>query len=493
LGRSIHSAIQLEHYKNRVDDRSIKSGGRQCLTTLEGYVIPLDIINGLPYMKMRPPLDDEIKDLPHIIMTSGERWNPAKHDHFTLSDQDDWYNTICKIDEGELKTPFNEYGRYMGREPVTGVDEPPPLDDGEASSSDNDSSVENDGISEGDVDEDDPDGDDYELAGALHEFYHAFQVVFSLNDISAFPVATRSMREKAKAELKDEEEESEDIESNDFLNEPEDTTPSDSNDTKPATTPSDGADEPTDHAIAGEDTPLQYTSLPETKEKKENYEQYRPYFLHVPVEKIRKTFENTTQHATNIVSGPKIHQTIQSPYPAYNVRRRNEPVATDTIFAEVPAVDTNGMKMCQIFVGRKSLVIEVFGMHNNAEFVNTLEDVIRKRGAMDKLISDSAKVEISNRVLDILRALCIDNWQSEPQYQHQNYAERRWGTLKTNVEWYMNWQNVQANAWLLCTEWCANVMNMTAEKSIGWQTLLEVLTPRTSALHCVSYSGTLCM
>jgi hypothetical protein len=49
LGRSIHSAIQLEHYKNRVDDRSIKSGGRQCLTTLEGYVIPLDIINGLPY------------------------------------------------------------------------------------------------------------------------------------------------------------------------------------------------------------------------------------------------------------------------------------------------------------------------------------------------------------------------------------------------------------------------------------------------------------
>jgi hypothetical protein len=198
------------------------------------------------------------------------------------------------------------------------------------------------------------------------------------------------------------------------------------------------------------------------------------------VEKIRKTFENTTQHATNIVSGPKIHQTIQSPYPAYNVRRRNEPVATDTIFAEVPAVDTNGMKMCQIFVGRKSLVIDVFGMHNNAEFVNTLEDVIRKRGAMDKLISDSAKVEISNRVLDILRALCIDDWQSEPQYQHQNYAERRWGTLKTNVEWYMNWRNVQANAWLLCTEWCADVMNMTAEKSIGWRTPLEVLTGETT-------------
>jgi hypothetical protein len=198
----------------------------------------------------------------------------------------------------------------MGREPVTGIDEPPPLDDGEASSSGDDSSIDDDGISEGDVDEDDPDGDEYELAGALHEFYHAFQVVSNLNDFSAFPVATRRMREKAKAELQDEEEEFEDIEPNDFLNESDDTTPMDSNETKPVTAPSTSADEPTDQAVTGDNTPLQYTSLPETKEKKENYEQYRPYFLHVPVKKIRKTFENTTQHATNIVSGPKIHQTI---------------------------------------------------------------------------------------------------------------------------------------------------------------------------------------
>jgi hypothetical protein len=89
-------------------------------------------------------------------MTLGKQWNPAKHD-FTLSDQDDWYNTICKINEGELKSPFDKYGRYLGREPITGIEEPPPLDDAEASSSDDDSSVNEDGVSEGDVDEDDPD------------------------------------------------------------------------------------------------------------------------------------------------------------------------------------------------------------------------------------------------------------------------------------------------------------------------------------------------
>jgi hypothetical protein len=294
------------------------------------------------------------------------------------------------------------------------------------------------------------------------------------------PVTTRRVKRKAKTKRQDEMTNPEEANPNDFLNDSDVVTSSANDVTEPAEAPLVNEDKATDQAVGENSTPLQYTSLPEVKEKKENYEQYRPYFLHVPVEKIRKTFENTTQHATNIVSGPKIHQTIQSPYPAYNVRRRNEPVATDTIFAEVPAVDTNGMKMCQIFVGRKSLVIDVFGMHNNAEFVNTLEDVIRKRGAMDKLISDSAKVKISKRVLDILRALCIDDWQSEPQYQHENYAERCWGTLKTNVKWYMNWWNVQANAWLLCTEWCADVMNMTAEKSIGWRTPLEVLTGETT-------------
>jgi hypothetical protein len=57
--------------------------------------------------------------------------------------------------------------------------------------------------------------------------------------------------------------------------------------------------------------------------------------------------------------------------------------------------------------------------------VNTLEDVIR-RGAMDKFITDSARVEISKQIVDILRSLCIDAWQSEPHYQHQNFAEHRW-------------------------------------------------------------------
>ena len=74
------------------------------------------------------------------------------------------------------------------------------------------------------------------------------------------------------------------------------------------------------------------------------------------------------------MAGLKITQTIQSPYPALNVWRRHEPVATDTVFSETPAIDSGGQTMAQIFVGRKTLVIDVYGMGTEKEFVNTLED-----------------------------------------------------------------------------------------------------------------------
>ena len=81
----------------------------------------------------------------------------------------------------------------------------------------------------------------------------------------------------------------------------------------------------------------------------------------------------------------------------------------------------------------KSLVIHIYGMNSDNEFVNTLEDEVRNFGAMDLLISDSAKVETSGRVNDLLRAYRIRDWQSEPNYQHQNFSERRWQDLRKNT------------------------------------------------------------
>ena len=64
----------------------------------------------------------------------------------------------------------------------------------------------------------------------------------------------------------------------------------------------------------------------------------------------------------------------------------------------------SGVKQAHVFVGRDSLVSDVYPMKSGKQFVNTLEDNIKRRRAMDKLISDSGKTAISNKVMDILRA-----------------------------------------------------------------------------------------
>ena len=76
-------------------------------------------------------------------------------------------------------------------------------------------------------------------------------------------------------------------------------------------------------------------------------------------------------------------KTFEKQNPALNVPRRHESVATDTIFSDTPAVDS-GVKQAQVFVGRDSLVADVYPMKSGKQFVNTLEDNIRRRGAMDK-------------------------------------------------------------------------------------------------------------
>ena len=118
-----------------------------------------------------------------------------------------------------------------------------------------------------------------------------------------------------------------------------------------------------------------------------------------------------------------IKKTFHSPLPALNVQHRQEAVATDTVYSNVLVID-NGATAAQIFVGCDSLVTDAYPVKTDKQFVNTLEDNIRCRGAMDKLLSDGAKAEISNRVKDILRYYSIDDWQSEPHNQHQNKAER---------------------------------------------------------------------
>ena len=138
--------------------------------------------------------------------------------------------------------------------------------------------------------------------------------------------------------------------------------------------------------------------------------------------------EQSTQWGVSLPNTFAMKKHLKSRNLALNIPRRHEAVATDTVFSDTPAVDS-GVKQAQVFVGRDTLVADAYPMKSGKQFVNTLEDNIRRRGAMDKLLSDSAKTEISNKVMDTLRAYQISNWHSEPYHQNQNPAEWRYRTI----------------------------------------------------------------
>jgi len=128
IGTSIHSPAQLEWYKNDVNDKSIKVGGLQCITTLDGYVIPLNIVQGLPRMTIHPFTDQEWEDLPHVILTSELDWDPRQLD-IALEDDDQWFDAVSDIEGDPFTNLFDEFGNYCHPVVVQSTNLHPSIDD----------------------------------------------------------------------------------------------------------------------------------------------------------------------------------------------------------------------------------------------------------------------------------------------------------------------------------------------------------------------------
>ena len=172
---------------------------------------------------------------------------------------------------------------------------------------------------------------------------------------------------------------------------------------------------------------------------------------------IEKTFHKTTQWAVASTRYP-MRKHFKSRFPAFNIPRQSKKVATDAISSDTPAIDS-GVTMAQIFVGKRTLVSVVYPLKSQKQLVNRLEDNIRFRGAMTKLISDYAKMEISNKVKDILRMYHSSSWNSEPYHQNQNPAEESYCTLKSWTNTIMNRTRAPADCLLLCMIHASYILN----------------------------------
>ena len=340
-GSSIHSSGQLEWFKTHVDEKSIKVGGTQLITTLEGYSVPLLIKDGLAYAtSLGRPTDQDMDTYPHVFFTSPDEWDPSVLDH-----------------------------------------DPPLLD----------------GLDPSKV-LDQPFGDPmFDAYGDFNEC-----IIANLNILLDAPP---------------------------------------------------------------EDYGSYIANLHQGSSQEPDWNALRPFFAWTSPSSIQDTFNVTTRHGSAPHTQDYIKKHFKSRNPVFNIPRCSEAVATDTIFSDTPAVD-DGSTMAQFFCGRDTLVCDAYGIKSTKQFINTLSDNIRKRGAMDTLISDRGKYEISKRVTDLLRSLFIQDYQSEPYHQHQNKAENRFGLAKRYTNTVMNTSGCPACCWLLCLQYICVVLNHLASPTL---------------------------
>ena len=94
----------------------------------------------------------------------------------------------------------------------------------------------------------------------------------------------------------------------------------------------------------------------------------------------------------------------RTPFPACNVPRRNEATATDTGYSDTPAIG-GGETAAQLFVGRDSLVSDVYGLKTEKQFVNTLQDTLRRRTCLQNTIRLSFGVQSPKEITAGMRML----------------------------------------------------------------------------------------
>jgi hypothetical protein len=270
-GSTIHSLCQLEWYKNDVNDKSINvPGGVQRIQTLDGYIIPLSIKDGLARLHIRPYTDHEWDTLPHVILTSELEWDPSVRDHGFKTDEQ--WGAIPEIDDR-----LDQFGDYNHRVVVQ------------------------------------------------HLSYFQRHDSHQLDDVidqCIFVAQTSSA-----------------------LNEPQFY---DAHETEVEASHADNLPDPSD-----------FTSKVTTK-RDPDYDKLRPFFGWLNTDVFKKTFDHTTQYA-RLPTGTYLKKAFKSPNPALNVYRRNEAVAFDIVYSDVPAIH-DGSTAAVIFVGvtiPKSLMFTV--------------------------------------------------------------------------------------------------------------------------------------
>ena len=229
-------------------------------------------------------------------------------------------------------------------------------------------------------------------------------------------------------------------------------------------------------------------NLHQSSPQEPDWNTQRPFLAWTSPSSIKDTFNVTTRHGTAPNTQDYIKKHFKPRNPVFSIPRCSEAVATDTIFSDTPAVD-DGSTMAQFFCGHDTLVCDAYGIKSTKQFINTLSDKIRKWGAMDTLISDGGKYDISKGVTDFLHSLFIQDYQSESYHQDQNKTENCFGPAKRYTNTVMNTSGCLACCWLLCLQYICVVLHHLASPTLQGICLVQALQGTTTDISFMLHTS----
>ena len=210
----------------------------------------------------------------------------------------------------------------------------------------------------------------------------------------------------------------------------------------------------------------------------EDAEEYRPYLGYRPLRVIKKTFAATTQLAKAVQSHVLTrHQQKRFPWHT-TIMRLSETISTDPLFANVVAF--GGEIGAQVFWGKMSHMINVYGIRRESDFPRVYQEFIRDQGIPHTLLRDNAKTQHSEKVRDIHLRYNIKDAFSEPMNQWQNLVESQAiKYLKQATRILLDRTGAPEYLWLLAMCYLAEIHNLCASESLGWKTPKTVRFGRT--------------
>ena len=494
-GKTIISPGQMEYFGCQVFDRpKFTMKEHPFMVTPSGdFKVPMAIQAGLPYIKMRPPTDDELNDpdIPHIDVTSPMVWDPTCLDSVP---PDDWYESHRTniTDNGEF--PLDPLGELRHEDPdfVDHSDRHSQSLDrrgilaatanlirDELYYSDDDTCP--DALSRCDSSDSESDSDDFDVMFPDRQCHVRTRSGRVSGDGEKIGTERRNPpRASRKKPASHPTPAKEAIPVPPLAKKSPSTPPSNPTKLAPVvetvqeTEDLGETDELNSNNRAKHFTGIEIPPKSQRYNAKTNVETLRRFFVGVSDDSIRRTLEATTQYGTRgAVDGTTLRSQIKSPNPILNIPRRQEDVATDTIYSNTPAID-DGSTAAQFFIGKTSRYRSIVPAGtSDASFIHTLMYEIRKRGAMNTLISDNAQAQINKRINTLCGQMCINDRQSEPHRGNQNPAELGYRDVKLKNKLILDTKNVPAYCWLVAAMYICELMNHIALESLGWRTPYE--------------------